>query len=206
MTVGRIRKGALAVGTGAAVLLGFMAPAANAADRWTHITPAQCRVAHAAVATTGHLPNPTLLRLDGEVTSLQGDTLHIYTKTPIDKEVHEAADAWVKASHGKIKFVFHDAPGKGIVSILHNGTQGIDVGDSVNIGKDNPAIYLHPNIKYSDHTNRVFIVAHEIGHHLGLAHGCAGDIMKAGVTSGAPSTIPTDTDVAAVIQGRAAFQ
>ncbi|KQB87336.1 hypothetical protein [Corynebacterium lowii] len=192
----------------ASVSMAVTVPAAQAgSDLFTHITSAQCTEAHNAIAAGEPLPDPSLFRFRDRPSSMEGDTLHVYVSDRAEalygKEIRQATQAWTDASDGKIKFEYHDELSDGVVDIrVQDNNQGA-VATAGGQGTERPYLRLRPTIGAE---SRVFTIAHELGHQMGLAHSCAGDIMKSGATRGPVTLLPTATDVAAVMQGNPAFE
>lgn len=181
----------------AALALTAAVPGVAQADRWTKIRPAQCKAAFAAVAAGQPLPNPELLRIDNN--AMVGDTLKVHVE---DQSLMPAVDgairAWSDASGGAIKIVKVDAPAAGVVSIRKQQTtaQGEMIWSPTPHLIVDPAKNSRLNLE-----NQIFIMSHELGHAMGLSHGCANTVML-NVGSGTASLTPTAVDAAAVRQGR----
>lgn len=187
------------VKTVAAVLaVSAVAPGVAHADRWTKITPAQCKAAVAAAEAGQEIASPDLLRIDNN--AMVGDTLEVYVKAKrFEPAVDGAIRAWSEASDGAIKIVKVDKPTAHSVEIREQ--------DSGNFGemiwKPKPHLIVDPG-KFAKMNlqNQVYVMSHELGHAMGLAHGCSGTVMLAAGGTGVSSLIPTALDVAAVRQGR----
>ncbi|MGV0360281.1 hypothetical protein [Corynebacterium mastitidis] len=186
------------VKTMAAVLaVSAVAPGVAHADRWTKIKPAQCKAAIAAAEAGQEIANPDLLRIDNN--AMVGDTLEVYVTTKrFEPAVDEAIRAWSEASDGAIKIVKVDKPTAHSVEIRER-----DIGHSGEmVWSPKPHLILNPAvIGRMNLQNQALIAAHELGHAMGLAHGCSGTVMR-GRIPGYSSLTPTALDVAAVRQGR----
>lgn len=188
------------VKTIAAVLaVSAVAPGVAHADRWTKINSAQCKAAVAAAEAGKEIPNPEILRIGNN--AMVGDTLKIYVNTKqFSAAVDEAIRAWSEASDGAIKIVKVDGPEEGAVEILEQASGNF----GVMIWTPKPHLILDSaKVKRMNLENQAFIIAHELGHAMGLAHGCSGTLMRdTGSGAGASLMTPTAVDVAAVRQGR----
>lgn len=187
------------VTTMAAVLaVSAVTPGVAHADRWTKINPTQCKAAFAAVEAGQELPNPDLLRLDSD-NAMVGDTLEVHIgKTEHTDAIDAAIDAWTEASDGAIKIVKVAEPTQHSVEIADGHTAA--VGEM--LWKPKPHIVLNAKYLRTPLQTRTYVIAHEMGHAMGLGHGCADTLMRAGSGAGTSSMTPTAVDVAAVRQGR----
>lgn len=180
------------------------------ADGATYVSKQQCETMHKEAAAGKPLSYPKLLRYRNGQSGLDGDTLHLYADPSLKDAVHDAADLWVKASDGKIKFQFHDQPGAGIVTVTDKSQDGVygtgAMGETIYRDNGEVKIVLNPLIKRSEQKSKLYIIAHEMGHAMGLVHGCVGDIMRAGGGPGPLTPEPTKTDAAAVTQGVKGFE
>lgn len=191
-------KGFLVKTLAAVLAVTMAAPGVAHADRWTKIRPAQCKAAFAAAQAGRAIPDPGVLRIRNN--AMVGDTLKVYVNTKrFSAAVDEAIRAWSEASDGAIKIVKVSSPTARAVEIRerHSGYSG------EMIWSPRPHIVVDSG-KLGRMTlqNQALIVAHELGHAMGLAHGCSGTLMRAGGSPGYSSLTPTALDVAAVRQGR----
>ncbi len=187
------------VKTLAAVLAVTMAvPGVAHADRWTKIRPAQCKAAFAAAQAGRAIPDPGVLRIRNN--AMVGDTLKVYVNTKrFSAAVDEAIRAWSEASGGAIKIVKVKAPTARAVEIREQSSGHF--GEM--IWSPRPHLIVDPGkFQRMSLQNQTFIMAHELGHAMGLAHGCSGTLMRASGSAGYSSLTPTAVDVAAVRQGR----
>ncbi|KQB84479.1 hypothetical protein [Corynebacterium oculi] len=121
-----------------------------------------------------------------------------YGDTQFGAAVDKAIENWTEASNGAIKIVKVDQPTEHSIEIVDRY--------SGNFGQftltPSPRLYLSKNrLKTADMANQAFVVGHELGHAMGLSHGCDDTIMRDLRTFGTSSLVPTAVDVAAVRQG-----
>lgn len=163
------------------------------ADQWTKINKKQCDEAHAAVEAGLPLPDPSLFAQDG--TSLNGNVLELYVTTRFKDDLKVAIENWEKVLDGKVEIRLVDQPTKHSVTVK-DATYDIGV---AGYNRFQPREIVLNN-RLTPGKNVQYILAHEMGHAMGLGHTCDGDIMLHGGSGKTPSLVPTKTDGAAVIQ------
>ncbi|MDU0478628.1 hypothetical protein QVA66_05175 [Staphylococcus chromogenes] len=183
----------------AALGIAVIAAPAASADQWTYISTAQCNANHTAIANKKPAPYADKLRLPAGQGALQnGNTMNVKIESAYAADIKAAAESWMAASNGVIRINFVDQAGPGVVVI-----RDAVMGDFARTYQNPTSITIGSTyFPQMDAVNRKFVIAHEMGHAMGLAYSCVGDIMKARDTWGKFSMMPTKSDVAGVIQGR----
>lgn len=178
---------------------GLLSAPIASADAYTYINTFQCKANHSAIANKKPAPYVGKLRLPAGQGNLQnGNTINLKIESQYVDDIKAGALLWSSASNGVIKVNFVDYVGPDVIVVRDEAMA--DFGRT----------YQYPTrigigtqyFGQMDSRNRQFVVSHEIGHAMGLAHSCVGDLMKARDTWGKYSYVPTKSDVAGVIQGR----
>ena len=174
-----------------------IAPAASASDKnGQDNTPAQCAEAHLAVAAGQPLPNLRLFRKGHG--ALHNNTLTIFNDgSQYGNEIAASAEAWTRASGGKVRVTVSDHPSEHSVRVYDVNRDTHWVGWT---RREPWRILLNSAFLDSMSPNeRQATITHEFGHAMGLKHGCPGDVMHAISDQGQPVE-PTATDVQALLQ------
>lgn len=183
---------AMVAALGAACVV-MTAPAVASADPNTR----QCNAAWAAVKAGKPIPEIAPFRTKTPIVLKNDGTLKVYSETSAQEGLNLAIKNWSEASGGAIKIVQVSAPGPDVVHIYdaRKGYFGEYEGNP-------PRIMLKQGLKDIRLDQQAFVIGHELGHALGLAHSCPNTIMLAGGVFKPRSIVPTILDVQAVRQGK----
>lgn len=139
-------------------------------------TAAECAQFHGAVEAGTPIPNLQNWWINPPV--LQGNTLKVHVQTQQVDALQQAFDTWNQATANLINFELVDYEGDDVVTIydVAPGQMPNALGkftyDTGNIGL---------NLAYTtDMKSKVGVIAHELGHAMGLGHTCKGDLMVGG--------------------------
>lgn len=195
-----------AVLSAAAIAAGSLAaaPTASAGIRGnvSLVSRATCAVMKEQAALGATITGLDSLLSHVDHSSLDGDTLHVHITTQFKAGTLQAIKNWESASNGRIKFDVVDHSGDGIVEIKDMAKDDeyakIANGIAYYVGESHPVIEINQNQVYADLDNQALTIGHEIGHQMGLAHGCDNTLMNAG--NGRMAFTPTALDVQAVLQ------
>ena len=152
------------------------------------MTPATCNVLHREVKQ-GKTSFSNMDRILYGSKQTVYNTMELYSQSAYNDAIKKGAQMWEQATGGKLKFKMVSAPTPRSVTIVdEHWREGSALGYG---GRDSKRIRLM--IDRTPAASQPMVVAHEIGHVIGLEHTCRGDLMGAGSVMG---TKITDTDVA----------
>lgn len=159
-------------------------------------TPLQCSQAVVSIARNGTLPNLRLFRKGHG--ALRNNTLTLFDDhSKYSSELKAAAESWTNATHGAINVRVVNTATKGSVRVYDVDRDTHWVGWT---RRDPWRILLNDNFLSSmDFGARQATLAHEIGHTMGLKHGCPGTVMHA-ISDTDQNSTPTQMDVVALLQ------
>lgn len=192
---------ALALAAGAVGLA--LVPAQAHDHDYTYVTAADCRAADKALAAGKPLPNHQKWYMS-QSSLVNDNILEIYLNgTQYERAVRDAAQIWMDSTNHAVDIRFVDQPTANSVKIVDDP----NMTNAAGYNQFNPNIisFNASVLRMDNEENYVkgarAVALHEIGHAMGLAHGCLGHLMSNGGTFAKPqSSLPTAMDIAALVQ------